>query len=34
MHRHPVGPVGREGRRHLPHRAGQAGGIRRPRPGG
>src|SRR5712692_7466819 len=28
-----AGPVGREGRRHVPHRAGQAGGIRRPRPG-
>ena len=28
-----AGPVGREGGRHVPHRAGQAGRLRRPRPG-
>ena len=28
-----AGPRGREGGRHLPHRAGQAGGLRRARPG-
>ena len=33
-HHAGAGPDGREGRRHVPHRAGQAGRVQRPRPGG